>query len=153
MEATELNRLLPELTPRDRSRPYSAHVREAGNDSPDRAFYMGQIIAMARKHGYYAATERFRSWTRLALFTEGKFDTVISFHGYGKENTGVMAASAFAIHRAELDEGESEIADVVAVNGLFQFNYAEEAATAIRRFEDWLEDGVAIALECWRKSL
>ncbi len=136
-------------------RTYAADVRSADSASQDRAFFYHQIVEIANSFNYFASLEKYRSWIRLAISTESRFEFVISFHGYGHDDTGIMAASAFTALRVPREGGGGT--DVVgthqACTDLFQFNYAESSEDSVKRFKEWLEATIAIALAQWRRQI
>ena len=146
-----------QFAPLNRSahRSYSADVRSADSASPEKTFFYHQIIEIAKQFNYFANVEKYRSWVRLAISTETRFEFVISFHGYGHGDTGVVAASAFTAQRVPREGGGGN--DVIgthqACTELFQFNYAESPEDSVRRFEEWFEAAIAIALAQWRRQI
>jgi len=91
---------------------------------------------------------------RITLTTDQEFDYVVSFHGYGREDSGILAASAFAYVKVPREDGGTEFVDLhPAAADLFQFNYAETYESTEQRFFDWLESSMAIALAEWKRSL
>ena len=109
---------------------------------------------IARQHEYFASLERYRSWIRIAFATEQDFDYVISIHSYGPGDSGILAVSAFTYIKAPREKGGAEpVALRPAATELFQFNYAESLETIQRRFGEWLEASIAIALAEWKGPL
>lgn len=144
---------LPSLTPPGRA-SYHARFNYADNQSPNRNYFHKQIIDIANMFAYFANFESFRAWARVTLSTDQVFDYVVSFHGYGPGENGVLAASAFTYIKAEREDGGSEIVALrPAATELFQFNYAESPETTRKRFAEWLEASMAIALGEWKRSL
>lgn len=133
---------------------YKAKVNQADNTSPKRSYFQPQIIQVAQHLNYFAGLERFRSWVRLAITTEQTFEVVLSLHGYGNWNNGIMAASAFTARRVPREEGGTDVVNTVPASiDLFQFNYAESEDQAEARFLDWFEDALSIAMAEWKRSL
>ncbi|PIV98081.1 MAG: filamentation induced by cAMP protein fic [Deltaproteobacteria bacterium CG_4_9_14_3_um_filter_63_12] len=133
---------------------YWADVKHAA-DNEDRAHYFyNQIVDAARQLNYFANTNTYRSWTRLAISTRQRFELVVSFHGYGHEFQGVLAASAFTSLRIPREDGGTEFSHVrPASTSLFQFNYQEPLESTKSRFSHWLESSLAIALTEWSNLL
>jgi Fic family protein len=133
----------------------SARSSDADNDSDKRHYFYKQIVDIARKFNYYANTDRYRSWVRLSIVGSKPFEFVVSFHGYGYGNNGIMVASAFTFQK--VPKSDEEGVDVVnlqaACTDLFQFNYAEKEDSTKKRFRDWLESSLAIALAEWKRGL
>lgn len=151
--ASSLDPQLRVLTPPQRP-TYHARSNSADNTSNQRHYFQRQIVDIANHFDYFANFERYRTWVRVTLTTDQDFDYVVSFHGYGPGETGILAASAFTYVKAPREEGGTEpVALHPAATDLFQFNYAETFATTEKRFADWLEGSMAIALAEWRRSL
>ncbi len=148
-----LNESLRGVTPPNQP-PYHARSNSADNESNERHYFHGQIVDIARKFDYYANLNRHRSWSRLLIQTKECFEFVVSFHGYGHGNNGIMVASAFTSMRVPKEEGGNELANTnPACLDLFQFNYAESPENIEQRFREWLESSITIALAEWKKSI
>ncbi|MGR9108662.1 MAG: hypothetical protein ACU843_17225, partial [Gammaproteobacteria bacterium] len=148
-----LNAQLVDLTPLQKER-YHAYTTSAHNESTQRHYFHNQIIDIAQKFRYFANLERYRAWVRISIKTEANFEFVVSIHGYGYGDTGVMAASALTDRRVEKEEGGTEAVGVQPASvDLFQFNYAESLDSTTGRFRDWLESALAIALGEWKRLI
>lgn len=133
---------------------YHARANSANNKSDQRHYFQKQIVAIANLFDYYANFDRQRTWVRISITTEDTFDYVLSFHGYGSGDTGLLAISAFTYIKAPKEEGGSEPINLhPASTDLFQFNYIESFESTKKRFSEWLESSLAIALAEWKKSL
>ena len=151
--ATSLDPQLRALTPLGK-RAYQVRSNSSDKTSNNSHYFQRQIIDIARQHEYFANLERYRSWIRITFATEQDFDYVISIHGYGPGDTGILAVSAFTYIKAPREEGGTEpVALRPAATELFQFNYAESLDTIQRRFGEWLEASIAIALAEWKRTL
>lgn len=151
--AGEFDRQLRELTPPNRPK-YQARSNTADSASNQRHYFYREIIETAKRFDYFANFEHFRSWVRLTFTTDREFDYVISFHGYGPGETGILAVSAFSYIKAPREEGGFETVSLhPAATELFQFNYAEPFDSIEKRFFDWLQASIAIALAEWKRSL
>ncbi|MDX2032040.1 MAG: Fic family protein [Blastocatellia bacterium] len=134
------------------TQPYSARADFAEQGVPQSNYFFNQIVEIAKRFDYYANLDAYRSWIRLSIQTEERFEYVISLHGYGPGVSGIMIASAFTARRVPREGGGTEFFDTQpAATDLFQFNYAEAGARVEARFRDWLEDSLAIALSEWRR--
>jgi len=141
------------VTPPNRP-PYSVRANSAANGDDRRHYFQQQIVSIARHFGYYANSEPYRAWIRMSIFTEDAFDYVLSIHGYGSGETGLLAVSAFTYIKAPKEEGGSESVSLhPASTDLFQFNYVETAESTKARFVEWLESSLAIALAEWKRTL
>ena len=150
-----LNKQLSGVTPPQRKKnPYQAHLSLADGNSPQKHYFYNQIVEVARKFDYFANLDRYRAWIRISIRTEENFEFVVSFHGYGYGDTGIMAVSAFTDRRVEKEEGGAEPIGVQPASiDLFQFNYAEPFDSTAERFRDWLEGALAIALGEWKRLI
>src|SRR5262249_19575456 len=135
-----------------RQKNYDAWADNADNQSPKRGYFQHQIIEIAKQFDYFANFDRYRTWIRLTIWTEEIFEFMVSLHGYGYGISGIMVASAFTARRVPREEGGTETVDTQPASpDLFQFNYAESLESTERRFRDWLEGALAIALAEWRR--
>lgn len=151
--STTLDTQLRSLTPTNRGQ-YHARYNSADSNSENKHYFQKQIIANARLFDYYANFEHHRSWARITITTEQDFDYVISFHGYGPGDSGVMAASAFTYVKASREDGGTEPVNLhPAATDLFQFNYAESYESTLARFQEWIESSLAIAMAEWKRTL
>ncbi|WP_166664592.1 Fic family protein [Candidatus Thiosymbion oneisti] len=151
--AESLDSQLRKLTPPDRD-TYQAYSDSARNDSPKKHYFYNQILEVAQKFHYFANLERYRAWIRLSIKTQEHFEFIVSIHGYGHNDTGIMVASALTDRRVEKEEGGTEPVQVQPASvDLFQFNYAESPDDTRQRFCDWLESTLAIALSEWKRLI
>lgn len=96
---------------------YKAKVSQVDDSSAERSYYFqSQIIQVAQHLNYFAGLERYRSWVRIAITTEQTFELVLSFHGYGNWNNGIMATSAFTARRVPREGGGTEVINTVAAS-------------------------------------
>jgi Fic family protein len=150
---SSLNPQLRNLTPPGKN-SYQVRLNLANEASNKSHYFHRQIIDIARQHDYFANLERYRSWIRITFVTEQDFDYVISIHGYGPGDSGILAVSAFTYIKAPREEGGTEpVALRPAATELFQFNYAESLETIQKRFGEWLDASMAIALAEWKRTL
>jgi Fic family protein len=148
-----LDNQLGTVTPPNKAK-YRARTNSANNASVQRHYFQKQIVDAANHFDYYANFEQHRSWVRMTLTTEQEFDYVISFHGYGPGDAGILVASAFTYVKAPREDGGTEPVSLhPAATDLFQFNYIEKYESTEKRFAEWLESSIAIALAEWKRSL
>ncbi len=134
--------------------PYKATVKSADNNAADRHFFHHQIVDVARHFDYYANLDKHRSWVRLSIATDEQFEFVISLHGFGYWDSGIMVATAFTCQRVPRDGGGTEVINTrPASPDFFQFNYEEARENIEKRFREWLEAATAIALAEWKRLL
>lgn len=150
---TSIDGQLRSVTPPQKPK-YHARSNAANNASVQRHYFQKQIVDAAKQFDYYANFEQHRSWVRITLTTEQEFDYVVSFHGYGFGDTGILVASAFTYVKAPREDGGTEPVNLhPAATDLFQFNYIEPYQSTEKRFDEWLESSTAIALAEWKRSL
>lgn len=146
-----LNEQLGGLTLPQQDR-YEAYCTSAQHDSQHDHYFHNQIVSIANQFDYFANLDRHRSWVRITIKTVERFELVVSIHGYGYGDSGIMAATAFMYRRVAKEEGGTEPVNVQAASvDLFQFNYAESLNSTKERFHDWLESALAIGLGEWKR--
>lgn len=133
---------------------FNARTSSARNDSDLRYFFHRQIIEIAKRFNYFANTDRYRAWSRISITTQNTFDYVVSIHGYGQGETGILVATGFTYLRTPSEDGSLEtLPTQPACVDVFQFNYAESTDSIERRFKAWLEDSIVMALAEWKRTL
>jgi len=130
-------------------------------------WHRAQIVDVARKLGYFANLTRPRLWVRLRLIDEAKIapnaEIVVSLHYLGKENRGVMIATAFLdiVHVSNPESGEEQASErsfrethTIVTDG-FTFAYTDTDMSQQRQqeFRQWLEQAVTVGLAEWQKQL
>jgi hypothetical protein len=176
--AKGLDKQLQEVSP-SYSLPhdYSAHVSEICNYFRENgrndlvecgiSIETGQLTHEIIAHGKLYRHTRF---LELLVTTEENFALTISFGSDSYGNNGMMAASAltrhYGLHYPDPNQSESERL-FVAYEGTadmfgyphnetmktFQFNYADLPESADKRFKNWLEEVIVIALSEWKGRL
>lgn len=117
-------------------------------------YFRNQIIQTAKQLGYFANPSLYASWVRLVLWTDTQAEILVSFHGIGHDFRGVLASSVCFFRREEIEEGQRELADLIAVSDrVFQINYREPIESAEQRFRESLEIAIIKALDVWRTGL
>ncbi len=133
-------------------------------------WYQGDIIQTARKVGYFANLTRPRLWVRLRIQDEQQLapltaEIVVSFHYVGKEDRGVMIASAFLniIHKPDstnenvvIDVGDRDFREThPLIREGFVFTYTDTVQADAREqaFRVWLDRAIAAGLAEWQKQL
>lgn len=151
--AETLDNQLIDLTPPQQER-YGARLSSSHNDPQRKHYFHNPVVEVAQRFKYFANLERYHAWARISIKTDEIFEFVVSIHGYGYGDAGIMAASALTDRRIEREEGGTEPVNVQPASiDLLQFNYAESIESTTERFQDWLERSLAIALEEWRRLI
>jgi Fic family protein len=130
-------------------------------------WYRAQIVEVARKLGYFANLTRPRLWVRLRLIDEARItpnaEIVVSLHYLGRENRGVMIATAFLdiVHTSNSEEPEDQANErsfrethTIVTDG-FTFAYTDTDMGERRQqeFRQWLEQALIVGLAEWQKQL
>jgi Fic family protein len=136
------------------STDYHFRVDSETNDGHRRHYFKGQVIEVARQLDYFANINVYHDWCRLILKTEDQAEMLVSFHGIGYEYRGVLAATVGFYRRVATEEGERETTKTTNASGaVFQINYMEEPEMVKSRFDQWLQESMAKAMEMWRTGL
>ena len=113
-----------------------------------------RIIRIARKFDCFTTLDQPITWARLSIRNKVANELVIGLHGYGHVPNGIMVGTALTAQRVPREEGGTEPACIdPAMTSFFQFNYAEPVESTEKRFKEWLESVIAIALEQWRRTI
>lgn len=135
---------------------YNASVKQADNDDKDSYYFQRQIFEMANKHDYYANVDRYKSWSRLVIYTEKIFEIVFSIHGHGHGDNGIMVVTGFTFEKVPSEDSKSgtESTNTKSCNqDIFQFNYLESEESTTKRFNEWLDESITIALAEWQQTI
>ena len=128
-------------------------VDGAGNGDSNSHYYRFQIIHTAKRLGYFANTDVYRSWVRLVTRDDSQSELLISFHGIGHEFRGVLVCSACWFQRVETERGEREIGGIEPIaDRVFQINYKETLERTEERFLPWLEACIVRAIGLWQAT-
>ncbi|MBF0153287.1 MAG: Fic family protein [Magnetococcales bacterium] len=154
---------LPIMTPPGRQM-YRARSASEGNDNQEkRHYFRNEILQVAGKYKYRPDFSRNCSWASLTIRTINHFQFVVAFHGMGTVHKGIMAAASFTLFR--VPRGEDQAGTVTGMGGtettdirpaspdFFQFNHVEPWESIEKRFRDWLESSLTIALAEWHRSI
>ena len=148
-----LNPQLASATPPGRL-AYSSRSSIANHESPNRHYFYREIVETAHRFDYYANVDVYKSWCRLAIQSGVAFEYVISIHGFGYGETGILTASAFSFQKIRDEDGMSQnIGLQPACIDLFQFNYSEKQEDIETRFREWMEASVTLAFAHWRRLI
>ena len=128
-------------------------VDGAENGASNSHYYRFQIIATAKRLGYFANTDVYRSWVRLVTRNDNQNELLIAFHGIGHEFQGVLVCSACWFQRVETERGEREIGGIEPMaDRVFQLNYKETLERTEERFLPWLEACIVRAIGLWQAT-
>lgn len=143
-------------------------VRVSTSNNQNEYWYRGEIVETAKKLQYFANLTRSKLWVRLRMednISPTNAEIVVSLHYLGKENRGVMIATAFLniLHPSE-ELSDTEIDSVSArnfrethtiVTDGFTFAHTEigKEAQIKQEFHTWLEQAIVVGLAEWQKQL
>jgi len=137
----------------DPSLGLGAFVAAGEPDHPNRKHNYVQIVACAKKMGYFANFHEFQSWVSLNIQTDHRTDILLSFHGIGKA-PGVMGCAAMIYERQPNDEGGWTLSPAEPLSREpFEFARAENPEHVIARFQEWLQDVTLRGLHIWRETV
>lgn len=131
-------------------------IKSAPHNEAKAYYFNLDLIEIARRHGYYANFDGYKTWTQLSIHTHTVFEIVLSVHGYGNDDSGIMMVSGFTFEKIKSgdDEGPTEKTAVQSINNeLFQFNYLEDFESVRARFEGWFQESMDGALARWYKTI
>jgi Fic family protein len=134
---------------------YFSRVESATNQGEKRHWFHHQVIDSAKSLHYFANPGSYHDWTRLTISTgEDQTEILVSFHGLGQEDRGVIAAAVCVFRRLPSEGGERQATEATPVGATpFQVNYLDDAGEAEQRFTTWLNISLTQALDIWRATL
>lgn len=133
---------------------HGSKLSEAKKDDSNNYYFRNEIIEIAKKHDYYADTKHYKSWVRLIMTTDNRFEIVFSIHGFGHSDNGVMAVSGFTFEKNTSEDGIAGVINTKsAQQDVFVFNYLEKEKQVKERFKDWFEESFVIALAEWQQTI
>ena len=134
---------------------YKAWMYQASRDQPKSTFHYYQVVHCAKSLGYFADLRRYQAWSAIAIVLEQRTEILFSFHGIGREESGVLGCAAMIYTKEEKAEsGDKNIGEIHSLSEEpFEFSYVEDATDVQRRFRQWLDRIVLLGLNRWQKSL
>jgi len=131
---------------------YRAYTNSAGPTAQKSDYYRYQIAQCANQLEYFANLNDYRAWARLVIVTEIQVEVLFSFHGIGREFSGVLVCSGMAYTERKTEEA-AEITDLKALCEPFYFTYSEQLTQLNDRFNKWIDQAVVEGLDYWRKAI
>lgn len=139
-------------TIRDLGPGFKAFEYRAGRDSENAGYNRFQINRATKNYDYFPNFHAFQAWTVLAIEAEFRSEILFSFHGIGREFTGVLAVVGMVYTKQKTEAGDTVIGDVLPLSDApFFLTYEEVEQDVIDRFRPWLEDRLILGLDHWRK--
>ena len=127
-------------------------------------WYHRQIIQTARNSQHWMNSNESRFFVKLSLTPDvesvyPRLVFVISLHHMGRQLTGIMAATAFALIGHYREDVTSTISEediytfVDCTVDPFTFTWDNQIETLLRRFQSWAEQRLTIGLRQWAEYL
>ena len=133
---------------------FNASLKKAENGEKESYYYQWQIYEVAKIHDYYANLDRYKSWARLIIYTDKIFEIVFSIHGHGHGDNGIMVVTGFTFEKIPSEDTGTESTNTKPCSQeMFQFNYLESKDDTIKRFNEWIDDAITIALAEWQQTI
>lgn len=133
---------------------FNASLKKAENGEKESYYYQRQIYEIAKSHDYYANLDRYKSWARLIIYTDKIFEIVFSIHGHGHGDNGIMVVTGFTFEKIPSEDSGTESTNTKPCSQeMFQFNYLESKDDTIKRFNEWIDDAITIALAEWQQTI
>ena len=122
------------------------------NDKEKLKYNDYQIRKCERELGYHANLHTFHAWYALEIDMDLCTEILFSFHGIGREFTGVLVCTAMFYTKHRTDADETIIGEVVPLSKEpFDFTYTEVEGDVIDRFRQWMDERLVKGLDLWRK--
>ena len=124
-------------------------------------WYRRQVVQTASNSGHWANLNEVRFPIRLSLVADRmpqrpRLVFVVSLHHTGRQFSGIMAATAFALidhcndHSPDqVPNDESALFVDCTPSQPFTFTWENQSDALVPRFTEWIEQGLAIALRHW----
>ena len=131
-----------------------------GPDKNNAYWYQYQVLQTAREANQWVNFNEDRFFVKLAINPEDRAQAprlvfVISLHHVGRNLTGIMAATAFAqvFSHGHDESGDSEEPNTPDLKNCtidpFTFTSAQGVHLNTRRFEEWIDECLTVALAYW----
>ncbi len=123
---------------------FSAFIQQ--NKESNQYYFRSQIIDCAKRLDYFANLNEIKRWVRLTIKNGFKTDIILSFHKVGHEPTELMSCSMFVSEpKAKTIENACEQP--------FVYTTKMQLEEIQGQFEKWLEQGLMVAIEIWRRKV
>ena len=126
---------------------------EISNDYTTHWFHH-QVVEVAKKFEYFADLIAYHKWLRVKIQADRRYEITFSIHSLGRDFSGTMAVTGYFAERL-LDEHNISVTSEPqqVFENPFIFTYQQLSRDVMKRFLEWLECSVAIAIEMWRTQL
>jgi len=128
-------------------------VLEISNDETSHWFHR-QIIEIAREFEYFADLVTYHKWIRLQIQAQRRYEITLSIHGLGRIFSGAMVVTGYFAERLLDEDYTSVSSDPRPIfENIFIFSHQQPVDDVLKRFNNWLENSMTIAMEMWRTQL
>jgi Fic family protein len=139
---------------RDEGDGFKAFMANGEKESERSKYYYKQIVETAQSYEYFANLDVYQAWVSLVLLTTRRAEILFSFHGIGRQSSGVLGCTAMFFTKDKTEDGETEIAGLTPLGGEpFEFTYTEDDADVRRRFTIWLDRMALLGMQEWQKVI
>ncbi len=138
---SQLNILVPKIRGvLEKIHPKPTVYISESNENTDH-YYRYQIIENAKRWGYYANMDTYRSWIDLHMYWTRRARFVFNLHGIGKHvNLEALVCSPFLDFRDIVGDGEESMTSLIPVaDDGFVFFKSEQSEQLKGRFSAWLD--------------
>lgn len=128
---------------------------EEPSDGPRRGLFRWVAEEAARRHGYSPNLNIHQAWTRLRFPGSDRADLLISYHGIGKTEEGVLGISAvFILWKKTGGRGKAQAQQIELLSdSVFRYHHEDDGDEALERFSDWIDQVVQRGIAVCRRSL
>jgi fido (protein-threonine AMPylation protein) len=145
--ASEISRIIS-----DEGVGFRAYESEGAKGSNQASYYYNQIIACAKRFDYFVNFNVYQAWTALVIKAGQRCEILVSFHGIGRDSSGVLGCAAMFFTKVRNEDNESQIGDLVGLGEEpFEFTYTEDQTEVQRRFHLWLDQIILRGLTEWQR--
>ena len=124
----------------------TAFVTRIGQETDH--YFRAQIVENAKNHiGYFADTNKYRSWVALNMRSSRRGQLVFAIHGIGKPFNGSLICALLIEFKDTDEEGQIRTALVPVSDEGFVFFYNENEERLLSRFRPWRENVLKVALK------
>lgn len=134
-----------------RNPSFRAFAYDSPRNQPRSKYHYYQIISCAQSLHYFANFSVYQAWAALAIETERRTEILLSFHGIGHQNAGLLGCTAMIYTKDKTEDDQTVIGEVTPLcDEPFEFALGEEQGSVESRFRSWLEERVLRGLSHWR---
>ncbi len=133
---------------------FQAYDDQGRRNTSKAGYNYHQIIKTVNLLDYFANFHTFQAWTALAIDTDFRTEILFSFHGIGREFTGILAVAPMVYTKQKTESNETVIGDIIPLaDDPFLLTYEEAELDVLGRFRPWFEERLILGLDYWRKTI